>query len=429
MQNRSWLVVALLLPLTLAASAADWNRFRGPDGLGLSGEQGLPTEWSSSKNVAWKTKLPGPGTSSPIVVGKRIYVTSYNGYALTAEKPGDVSKLARQVLALDRATGEIIWTKEIPAKQPESDYSGGNNTWHGYASSTPTADDKHLYVFFGKSGVFAFNLTDGSQVWQADVGDKSTGWGSGNSLVLFENLVIVNASIESNSLRALDKTTGKEVWKVDDIKGARNTPNLVKTATGSHELVLSLPGNPEGKLMGYDPRSGKQLWHCTGIPDGGYVCPSVVAYDGVVYAIGGRKNTAVAVRAGGKGDVSDTHELWRVSKGSNVSSPTYHDGRLYWIHEKQGTLICLDAKTGETVFEERVTPRPGIVYSSVTIADGKIFATSQHEGTYVFEAGKAFKQLAQNKFDEDYRCNASLAVDRGQLLLRDDGYLYCLGTK
>jgi outer membrane protein assembly factor BamB len=425
MKLRYVFAVVALLALSLAVSGADWNRFRGPDGLGHSAEQGLPTEWSSSKNVVWKTKLPGAGTSSPIVVGNRIYLTSYNGYALSVEKPGEIDKLMRQVICLDRATGEIIWTKEIAAKQPESAYSRGNDSWHGYASSTPTADDKNLYVFFGKSGVFAFDLADGKEVWQADVGDKVNGWGTGNSLVLFENLLIVNSAVESDMLRALDKASGQEVWKTSVGRGARNTPILVKTAAGTTELVLSLPN----KIAAYDPRSGEQLWTCAGIPDGGYICPSVIAHDGIVYAIGGRKNTAIAVRAGGKGDVTDTHELWRVNKGSNVSSPVYHDGRLYWMHEKQGTFICLDAKTGETIYEERVSPRPGIVYSSATIADGKIYAISQHAGTFVFEAGKTFKQLANNTFDEDNRANASLAVDRGQLLLRDDQYLYCLGVK
>ncbi len=429
MKLRIALPMIVLLMASVLASAADWNRFRGPSGLGLSGEQGLPTEWSSSKNIAWKAKLPGPGTSSPIVVGDRIYLTSYTGYALTEDKPGDVEKLMRQVICLERATGQIVWTKEIPAKQPESAYSGGNNTWHGYASSTPTADDKHLYVFFGKSGVFAFNLTDGSQVWHAEVGDQTKGWGSANSLVLFENLLIVNASIESGSLRALDKSTGKEVWKADGIRGSWNTPILVTTATGSTELVVSLPGNPDGKIAAFDPRTGEPLWTCRGIPDGGYICPSVIAHEGVVYAIGGRKNTAIAVKAGGKGDVTDTHEVWRVNKGSNVASPVYHDGCLYWMHEKQGTMIGLDAKTGTVLFEERVSPRPGICYSSITVADGKIYAVSQHAGTFVFAAGKEFKQLANNTFDEDHRANASLAIDRGQLLLRDDAYLYCIGTK
>jgi outer membrane protein assembly factor BamB len=407
-------------------AAADWSRFRGPGGLGLSDETGLPTTWSSTENIAWKTKLPGPGSSSPVIAGERIFLTCYSGYALEVEEPGDIKKLTRHIVALDRKSGKPLWEKTFANKTSESEYSGGNNTWHGYATSTPVVDDKNLYVFFGASGVGCFSQADGSPKWHADVGSQTHGWGSGNSLVLFDNFVIVNASIESGELLALNKNTGKKVWSVGGMKGARNTPNLVTTKDGKTELVVSLPGSPDGKLVAYDPKTGKELWTCRGIPDQGYVCPSVVAHDGVIYAIGGRKNTAIAVRAGGKGDVTDSHVLWRVGKGSNVSSPAYHDGRLYWIHERQGTLICLDAKTGDVVFEERVEPRPGICYSSVTIADGKIYAVSQHEGTYVFDAGAEFKQLAQNKLD-DSRANACLAVDGGRLLLRDDTHLYAIG--
>jgi outer membrane protein assembly factor BamB len=410
-------------------TAADWSRFRGPGGLGLSGEKGLPTEWSSTKNVVWKMKLPGAGASSPVVVGDRVFVTSYAGYGLNVDEPGDLKNLVRYVVCLDRTSGKVVWQKEFPALQPESKYAAGNDSWHGYATSTPAADAENLYVFFGISGVFCLSQADGTERWRADVGNKTTGWGSGNSPILYENLLIVNAAVESDELVALDKATGKKVWTRKVGKGARNTPNLVQAPGGGLELIVSLPGDPQGKIVGLDPKTGKELWFARGIKDGGYVCPSVIAHDGVVYAIGGRKNTAVAVRAGGRGDVSETHLLWTVGKGSNVASPAYHDGRLYWVHERQGTLICLDAKTGETVFEERVDPRPGIVYSSVTIADGKIYAVSQHDGTYVFDSGKQFKQLAHNTFDEDARANACLAIDRGQLLLRDDANIYCLGVK
>jgi outer membrane protein assembly factor BamB len=409
--------------------AADWTRFRGPGGLGTSDDTGLPTEWSSTKNVVWKAKLPGPGSSSPLIVGDRVFVTSYSGYALTVEEPGDVAKLKRHVVCLDRASGKIVWQKEFAALQPESKYQAGNDSWHGYATSTPAADEQFLYVFFGKSGVFCLDQKTGAEKWRINVGDKTTGWGSGNSPILYENLLIVNAAIESESMGALDKNTGKPVWSIKVGRGARNTPNLVKAPSGQMELVLSLPGEPQGKIIGYDPKTGKELWTCQGIKDGGYVCPSVVTHEGVVYAIGGRKNTAVAVKAGGRGDVTESHRLWSIDKGSNVVSPGYYNGRLYWVHDRQGTIICVDAKTGDVVFEERVAPRPGTVYSSVTIADGKIYAVSQLEGTFVFEAGDASKQLAHNTFDDEQRTNACLAVDRGQLLLRDDGNIYCLGTK
>ena len=422
---------SLMLTAALAATlgpvgvqAADVTGFRDSGGLAHSKETGLPVTWSSSQNVVWKTKMPGPGTSSPIVLGERIYLTSYTGYGLVPNQ-GDQANLKRQVLCLDRASGKQIWRKEFAAKLPESRYSGGNNARHGFASATPTTDGKHIYVFFGKSGVFCFDL-NGKTVWTTDVGSRTRGWGSSNSPVLHKNLVIINASVESGRLLALDKTTGKEAWTVSGIRGSWNTPLLAEVPGGGTELVISVPQ----QVRGLDPATGKQLWTCEGIPDRGYVCPSVVADKGVVYAIGGRQNTALAIKLGGRGDVTSTHLLWTKNRGSNVSSPVVADGRLYWFHERRGTAYCLDAKSGDIVYEARLAPRPGLVYSSMLFADGKLYCISQHNGTYVVATGPQFKLLAHNTFaDDDSRTNACPVAHNGQLLLRTDGFLYCLGNR
>ena len=192
---------------------------------------------------------------------------------------------------------------------------------------------------------------------------------------------------------------------------------------GKQELVLNIPR----KLTGFDPETGEELWHCAGISDN-YLCPSVVAHGDVVYAIGGRKNTAIAVRAGGRGDVSDTHVLWTVGKGSNVSSPVYLDGHLYWCHESRGTTYCLNAETGEVVYEEQLDPRPRLVYSSVTAADGKLYVASQEGRAYVLAARPEFEQLAVNVFEDDgSRTNASIVVSDHQLIMRTDKAIYCIG--
>ena len=415
---------AVLVALVLAAPtlAADVTGFRGPGGVAVSDEAGLPAEWSSTKNVAWKTRLPGPGTSSPIVLGERIYITSYSGYGLEPNQ-GSQSSLQRHVLCLDRKSGKLLWKKDFKPQLPESRYSGGNNARHGYASSTPTTDGKHLFVFFGKSGVFCLDL-DGNTVWKTDVGSGTRGWGSANSPVLYKNLVIINASVESGQLLALNKQTGQVVWDGVRVRGSWNTPLLVEVPGGGTELVVGVPQT----VLGLDPATGKRLWSSVGIPDRGYVCPSVVAKDGVVYAIGGRQNTALAIKIGGRGDVTATHRLWTKNRGSNVSSPVVVGGHLYWVHERRGTAYCLDAKTGEIVFEERLAPRPGLVYSSMLAADGKLYCISQHNGTYVLAIGKEFKLLSHNTFaDDDSRTNACPVAHRGQLLLRTDGFLYCLG--
>ena len=257
---------SLMLTAALAATlgpvgvqAADVTGFRDSGGLAHSKETGLPVTWSSSQNVVWKAKMPGPGTSSPIVLGERIYLTSYTGYGLVPNQ-GEQANLKRQVLCLDRASGKQIWRKEFAAKLPESKYSGGNNARHGFASATPTTDGKHIYVFFGKSGVFCFDL-NGKTVWTADVGSRTRGWGSSNSPVLHKNLVIINASVESGRLLALDKATGKEAWTVGGIRGSWNTPLLAEVPGGGTELVISVPQ----QVRGLDPATGKQLWTCQGL--------------------------------------------------------------------------------------------------------------------------------------------------------------------
>jgi outer membrane protein assembly factor BamB len=219
----------------------------------------------------------------------------------------------------------------------------------------------------------------------------------------------------------MDKTTGEVVWRAPDIQRAWNTPMLVDTPAGNPELVV----NTKSGLVACDPRTGERLWWCDGFDD--YICPSVIAHDGVVYAIGARKSSAMAVRAGGRGDVTETHRLWYTGKGSNVSSPVYHDGHLFWVHESRGTAYCLNAKSGEVVYEKRLEPRPGKVYASPVVADGKWYVVTRENGVYVFAARPEFELLAHNGPLDDSVFNASPAVVDDKLLLRSDKYLYCIG--
>jgi outer membrane protein assembly factor BamB len=426
MKARYLTVCAFLCALPASfAGADDWMQFRGPGGLATAETAGVPASWSLDDNLLWKTELPGPGTSSPITVGDKIYLTAYSGYGIEPSQ-GNMEDLMRHVVCLDRASGEIVWTKNFKPRLPESEYSGGNNARHGYASSTIASDGEHLYVFFGKSGVYCLDL-EGNEIWHTLVGDGTRGWGSSNSPVLYKDLVIINASIESQRLLALDKKTGEIRWESDErIRGSWNTPLLVDAPGGEQELVVCVPET----ILGIDPDTGQTLWTCAGIPDRGYICPSAIAHNGIVYAIGGRKNTAIAVRAGGRGDVTDTHMLWETAAGSNVSSPIYHDGYIYWMHDSRGAFNCLDAKTGDVIFQERVEPRPGRVYSSVTFAGGKVIAVSQHDGAFVLAAKPEFELLSHNTFEgDDARANACPVIDGDRLLLRNDKYLYCIGTK
>jgi outer membrane protein assembly factor BamB len=404
-----------------AASGADWRQFRGPGGLGISGEKGLPSEWSAETNIAWRVKLPGAGASCPVTQGSRVFVTCYSGYGIDTNNPGNAEDLRRHLLCLDRSTGKTLWAKEFQPTLPEHKYAG-EGSYHGYAASTPVIDGERLYVFFGKSGVYCFDL-DGQEIWHSLVGKNINGWGSGASPVLYKDLLIVNASVESGALVALNKATGKEVWRSPGINAAWNTPVLVTTPEQTQELVVSV----QDRVVAVDPDTGKELWRAEGVHR--YVCPSVVAHAGVVYAIGGG-STSLAIKAGGKGDVTKTHVLWRVNKGSNVGSPIYHDGHLYWASDSGGVVFCQEAATGKIVYAERLSPSGGQIWASPVLADGKLYYVSKVNGTYVVAAQPKFQQLAHNVIDGDKsRSNASLAVSDGQLFLRNDQYLYCIGKR
>ncbi len=414
-------LAAILLLGGTGLWAADWRQFRGPGGQGVSEETGLPTEWSAEKNIAWRIKLPGAGASCPVTRGNRVFVTCYSGYGLDEKTPGNMDDLRRHLLCLDRATGKTLWAKEFQPVLPEHKYAG-EGSYHGYAASTPILEDERLYVFFGKSGVYCFDL-DGKEIWHALVGKNTNGWGSGASPMLYKDSLIVNASVESGALVALDKTTGKEVWRSPGIGSAWNTPILALTPEKTQELIVSV----QDRVVAVDPETGKELWRAEGVHR--YVCPSVVAHDGIVYAIGGG-STSLAVKAGGKGDVTKTHVVWRVNKGSNVGSPIYHDGYIYWASDGGGFVHCQDAATGKMVYSERLKPDAGQIWASPVLADGKIYYVSKANGTYVVAAQPKFKLLAHNVIEGDKsRSNASLAVSDGQLFLRNDQFLYCIGQR
>ena len=227
-----------------------WPQFRGPGGRGVSEEKGLPTTWSPKENILWKTELPGAGTSSPIVLGDRIYLTAYSGYSVPGSETGDSNDLKLHLIALT-PNGEIRWVRDIAPALPEQERIRED---HGYASSTPAADNERVYVFFGKTGALAFDH-DGNQLWQTKVGDQLNGWGSATSPVLYKTLVLINASVESESLIALDQKTGNEVWRAGGIRESWNTPILVPTDKGDTELVVAIMP----KILGFNPATGKQL--------------------------------------------------------------------------------------------------------------------------------------------------------------------------
>ena len=411
MQRNSTRLALCAIAVGIQLVAADWPQFRGPGGQGLSPATNLPTTWSETENLKWKTEMPGPGASSPIVVGGRVYLTCYSGYGLDKANPGNMQDLLLHLLAFDRNTGRIVWDKTLKPSLPEEPKVRD----HGYTAATPACDGTHLYVFFGKSGVVKFDL-DGKQIWRQNVGSGRHSWGSGTSPVLYKGLVIVNASVESRCLIALDKGTGKEVWRARGMRQSWNTPHLVNLPNGGTELVVSV----RDRVLAFDPATGKPLWNCDGIHD--YVCPSIVSRDGIVYAIGGRKSQAVAVRAGGMGDVTGSHLLWRADVGANVSSPVVVGEHLYWVSDRNRTAYCLRLSDGQIMY----STKSSLPYASMTAADGKLFIPFRRGGTLVLAATPQYKELARNRFDDRSIFDGSMAVSNNQIFMRSDRFLYCI---
>ena len=400
---------------------ADWPQFRGPDGNGTAAEASTPVKWSDSENIVWKTPLSGRGASSPIVWGNRIFLTAYTGYGEDIddlETPGNKSDLRLHVLGFERSTGKLLWDNEIPASEDTQDYSK-RIADHGYATGTPATDGRAVYAYFGVSGLVAFDL-HGKLLWRAETGSKTAGFGSASSPVVYGDLVLINASIESGTMFAFDRKTGKEVWKTEPINRAWTSPCLVTAPDGSTELVL----NHLDEVVGYDPQTGKKLWWCTAIDD--YIVPVPITHDGIVYCLGGRSNRSLAIKPGGRGDVTETHKLWQKSIGANVTSPVYYDGHLYWASDK-GVQCCLRASDGEEVYRERL-PTSARIYASIIRAGKHFYVTTRDAGIVVLEAGPEYKEVATNVIASDETLvNASPAVSGDQLLLRTDRFLYCVG--
>lgn len=422
-QSAVFLVVFLLSPF---ATAEDFAQFRGKAGQAHDRQTDLPRQWSDSSNLQWKSEIDGRGSSSPIVVGDKVFITAYSGYG-NLEQSGSQDRLVRQLLCFNLQDGKLLWKADVKNQQREDLYQGFI-TEHGYATSTPVSDGTMVYVFFGKSGVFAFDL-QGKQKWHVSVGTESAQrrWGSAPSLVLHKDTVIVNASDESQTIYALNKEDGSVAWKAEaaGLENSFNTPLLVKSNERT-ELIVAVPW----EIWSLDADTGKLLWWAETELDNN-VSPSMVENDGIVYAVGGRSGASVAVRVGGKGDVSKTHVLWRGDASSYVPSPVLFENRLYWVNDR-GIAYCVNAATGELVYQHRLNINSGggrSFYASAMVIGGKIYVVSRFNGTFVYEPGDEFKQIAQNQLSDESMFNASPAVVKDRILIRSDSALYCIGKK
>ncbi|NNE91582.1 MAG: PQQ-binding-like beta-propeller repeat protein [Verrucomicrobiales bacterium] len=451
--------------------AEDWLRFRGPNGTGIyDGKKTVPTTWSEGgENVKWKVELPGKGISSPILVGDKIFLTTWSGYGIDLENAGEQENLQRHLVCLNRKTGEEIWNKAVKAELPE-DRWGGMIAQHGYASHTPVSDGERVYVFYGKTGVYAYDL-DGNELWNKSVGTgrDPRGWGTASSPILHKNLLIVNAAIEDRAIYAFDKKTGEEVWKqqVDSLTDVWSTPVLVEAGEGEErrtDLIVPVPY----EVWGMNPETGKLRWYCEGINSSNVSSSPAVDGD-TVYIVGGRNGGALAVKAGGKGDVTKSHVLWSDTIRGRIVSPVVHKNQLAFVRD--GIITCLDKKTGDEIYRARVeanAPQPaklafnggseeffpvqnprgkgggsgrgfgrggygggGQDYASPVLINGKIYAFNHRGECVVAElGGTEFKQIAFNRLGDGGQTwfHATPAVVDGEMFVRSMTSLYCISA-
>ncbi|MGH9943499.1 MAG: PQQ-binding-like beta-propeller repeat protein [Pyrinomonadaceae bacterium] len=420
------------------AAGSNWPQWRGPDSQGVSPERGVPVEWSGTKNVKWKVPVEGRAHSSPIVWGKRDFLTTAvegakvpGAKAMThkidgkdwvhPDSVGADRRFTFKVLCFDRDTGKLLWEKVAFDGTPYDDYHRKSS----YAASTPATDGKMVYAFFGAEGVYAYDF-NGKLAWKQAVGKLGTvGMGTGTSPVLYENLVILQCDQEMGAdsfIVALDKKTGKEAWRVPrKVQVSWSTPIIIR---GKQRAELITSGTEA--IISYDPATGKELWRGKGVESNAIPTP-VTNGDVVIVAAGYPAKRAMAIRLGASGDVTDTPAIvWKQEKyTAYVPSPILYGDYVYMMTDR-GILACIDAKTGKVVYEGGRVPVPATFMASPVAFDDKILLTSEDGDTYVIKAGPKHEVVRTNSLGEPVF--ASPAIADGMIFIRGEKNLYAISN-
>lgn len=404
--------------LPTSSFSSDWAEFRGPTKDGHSDAKGLPLSWSTVKNVVWKTLLPGKAWSSPIVAGGRIYLT--NAVAASNETdPKDARSL--RVLVLDAANGKIIWDAEIFAVTDPAGY--GVHHKNSHASSTPIHEDGRIYAHFGHFGTACLDA-NGKLIWKTQELAYKPVHGNGGSPVIADDLLIFNCDSEDKPfVAALDKTTGKVRWRVPRDSDAKKTfsfctPLLIEV-NGVKQLIS--PGS--NIVSALNPKDGKEIWRVH--YEGYSVVPRPVYAHGLVFmSTGFDRPVALAIKPDGRGDVTDTHVVWRMEKQVPHTPSMLVVGDDIFMVADKGLVTCADAKTGAIHWQERVS---GPCSASPLYADGRIYIQDEKGDGFVIQAARQLKPLATNNLGEPTL--ASYAVSGNNLIIRTQGAVYCIGHR
>ena len=418
--------VRAILALHLFAStamASNWPAWRGPLGTGITDETNLPLRWSTNENVKWRVSLPEPGNSTPIVWGDRIFVTQADGER-------------RMLKCFGRAKGELLWECGVPTKERETTHQT-----NPYCSSSPVTDGERVVVSFASDGLFCYDL-NGKLIWsRTDLGRQIHIWGAGASPMIYKDLCVLNFGPgETTYLLAVDKKTGRTVWKDNEEtdygkhtgtsapEGANKNPTYIGSWTtpvvmkveGKDQLIMSWPG----RVAAYGPTDGEEIWTCGGLNPLVYTSP---IYDrGIVVALGGFNGSDIAVRAGGAGDITASRTIWRLPRSpQRIGSGVVYQDHIY-VHNDPGTATCLNLNTGETVWEERLKGKgaTGQNWSSVMLSGDRCYTITQGGDCFVFRASPKFEVIAVNSLGE--RSNSSIVPSNGELFIRTHRALWCI---
>ncbi|MFP5260653.1 MAG: PQQ-binding-like beta-propeller repeat protein [Blastocatellia bacterium] len=409
-------VIALVFDGVIFAD--NWPQWRGPHLNGTSSEKNLPTRWTVEENVAWKLALPNWSGSTPIIWGEKIFLNVADGDNL-------------YLWCVDRSKGAPVWKKHL----------GGGNTKmrkQNMSSPSPVTDGAGVYVMTGTGVLKGFDF-NGNEVWardiQKDYGKFGLNWGYASSPLLFEDSLYVQVlhgmrTDDPSYVLRIDKKSGKTVWRVErptnaitESPDSYTTPALLRYDNKA-EIVIT----GGDCVTGHDPATGKEMWRANGLNPENHpfyrIVASPVVYEGIVYAPT-RVKPLLAIRAGGRGDVTESHRLWSFANGPDVPTPVT-DGKYFYIVDDRGVMWCLDAKSGQTIWgPQRI--KPGTYSSSPVLADGKLYVTNEDGLTTVVKAGPKFEPLAENDLS-DY-CLSSPAISEGQIFIRTAQHLYCIGKR
>jgi outer membrane protein assembly factor BamB len=416
--RRSFLITLLLCGIAHPLAAENWPQWRGPQLNGTSRETGLPVKWTTTENIAWKLPLPELSGATPIVWNDHVFLNVAEGGNLF-------------LWAVDRNRGTVLWKKPL---------GGGDHKMRkqNMSSPSPVTDGQHVWVMTGTGVLKAFTFT-GQEVWARDIpkdyGEFGLNWGYASSPLLYEDGLFVQVlhgmkTDDPSYVLRIDKKTGKTVWRVErptnaerESPDAYTTPALLRVG---NTVEIAISGGDI--VTGHDPATGKELWRMEGLNPGNNpfhrIVASPVAVDDVLYTPS-RERPLLAVRAGGRGDVTRSHRAWAFDNGPDVPTPAT-DGTHFYVVNDRGIVYCLDAKTGATIYgPQRI--KPGTYSASPVLADGKIYVTNEEGVTTVFRAGPKFEVLAENAFDEFVL--SSPALSDGQIFIRTSGHLYAIGER